>query len=158
MRLDAAQLVQECLAFDLAGQRLQLLKRPEFRPPAGQQVELLRVLIGRLGGDDANKQRVFDVGGLWVPNLQTVAEVQVRRMGGDLQDANRNRPVGVGFDARALRVFGPMTADGVADNLALSCLSIRPRLSELRRLGRIVPTGERRANASGKLATVWRLT
>ena len=63
-----------------------------------------------------------------------------------------------GMVERALRVFGPMTADGVADNLALSCLSIRPRLSELRRLGKIAPTGERRANASGKLATVWRLT
>ena len=49
-----------------------------------------------------------------------------------------------------------LTADEVAQNLAQSILSIRPRLSELLALGKIVETSERRRNQSGKLATVWR--
>ena len=52
--------------------------------------------------------------------------------------------------------FLPMTADQVAMALGQSILSIRPRLSELLRLGKIVETSERRHNQSGKLATVWR--
>jgi predicted Rossmann fold nucleotide-binding protein DprA/Smf involved in DNA uptake len=50
----------------------------------------------------------------------------------------------------------PLTADQVALCLGQSILSIRPRLSELLRLGKIVETSERRRNQSGKLATVWR--
>jgi predicted ArsR family transcriptional regulator len=50
----------------------------------------------------------------------------------------------------------PMTADEVAARLRRSILSIRPRLSELRSHGKIVPTGVLRANASGKKAKEWR--
>jgi hypothetical protein len=50
----------------------------------------------------------------------------------------------------------PSTADEVASALGLSVLTIRPRLSELRALGKIVPNGERRKNASGASAAVWR--
>lgn len=49
------------------------------------------------------------------------------------------------------------TADEIASHLALSVLSIRPRISELFRLGLIEKTGERRANESGQSAHVWRL-
>lgn len=51
----------------------------------------------------------------------------------------------------------PMTTDEVAAQYDLSVLSIRPRCSELRALGLIVKTGERRVNASGCTANVWRL-
>lgn len=51
----------------------------------------------------------------------------------------------------------PMTADEIAERLGRSPLSIRPRVSELRALGRIVATGERRRNASGMSAAVWAL-
>lgn len=50
----------------------------------------------------------------------------------------------------------PSTADEVAAALNKSVLAIRPRLSELNALGKIVETSERRRNTSGKLAAVWR--
>ena len=50
-----------------------------------------------------------------------------------------------------------LTADECAAEIGRSRLSIRPRLAELARLGKIVDTGETRANVeSGKQATVWR--
>jgi predicted ArsR family transcriptional regulator len=48
------------------------------------------------------------------------------------------------------------TADEVADQLGVSFLSVRPRLSELRRSELIEPTAERRKNKSGMLARCWR--
>jgi len=51
----------------------------------------------------------------------------------------------------------PMTADEVATAIDRSVLSVRPRVSELKRLGTIEKTGERRTNESGMAAHVWRL-
>ncbi|SHN66584.1 hypothetical protein SAMN05444170_1000 [Bradyrhizobium erythrophlei] len=48
-----------------------------------------------------------------------------------------------------------LSADAVADRLGKSVLSVRPRVSELRRLGEIQPTTQRVKNASGMSATVW---
>ncbi len=56
-----------------------------------------------------------------------------------------------------LRTFGPQTADECAEELGKSVLTIRPRFSELLRLGLIEDTGLRRPNASGHRATVWRI-
>lgn len=56
----------------------------------------------------------------------------------------------------ALKQVGPKTADELADYLNESPLSIRPRFSELNKLGAIVDTGERRRNRSGNTAKVWR--
>lgn len=50
----------------------------------------------------------------------------------------------------------PSTADEVALAIGKTVLATRPRLSELSALGLIVETSERRRNASGKLAAVWR--
>jgi hypothetical protein len=50
-----------------------------------------------------------------------------------------------------------VTTDEAADFLHKSVLAIRPRFSELRALGMIEPTGERRINASGMSAIVWRI-
>ena len=50
-----------------------------------------------------------------------------------------------------------LTADEIAKTLNLSVLSVRPRVSELRRNGEIEQTGGRRKNDSGMTATVWRL-
>lgn len=50
-----------------------------------------------------------------------------------------------------------LTADEVAQRLNLSVLSVRPRVSELNKFGWIVKTGERRKNASGMSAAVWRV-
>lgn len=51
----------------------------------------------------------------------------------------------------------PGTADEIAARLGLSILSTRPRLTELKRMGRICDTGERRPNASGRSAAVLKL-
>lgn len=48
-----------------------------------------------------------------------------------------------------------LTADQCADRLNEGVLSIRPRLSELRRFGLIMDSGRRGVNASGKRAVVW---
>ena len=59
--------------------------------------------------------------------------------------------------ARALCVRD-MTADECAMELERSILAVRPRLSELRALHMIEPTGERRRNERGHSVQVWRLT
>lgn len=50
-----------------------------------------------------------------------------------------------------------VTADEIAAELRMSVLTVRPRVSELRRLGEIRPTGDRRCNASGMTASTWRV-
>jgi hypothetical protein len=49
------------------------------------------------------------------------------------------------------------TADEIAARLNLSVLQVRPRVSELGRLGLIIQTADRRENASGMSARVWKL-
>ena len=49
-----------------------------------------------------------------------------------------------------------MTADEVAAELGESILSIRPRVSELKRQGLVEKTEHRRRNSSGMSASVWR--
>jgi predicted ArsR family transcriptional regulator len=49
-----------------------------------------------------------------------------------------------------------ISADEIAKTLNRSVLSIRPRVSELKRQGLIRETGERRRNESGMTAGVWR--
>ncbi len=48
------------------------------------------------------------------------------------------------------------TADQIAGRLGKSILSVRPRVAELHRGGKIVNTGARGKNASGMTATAWR--
>ncbi|MBB5045939.1 hypothetical protein HNR60_000674 [Rhodopseudomonas rhenobacensis] len=50
-----------------------------------------------------------------------------------------------------------VTADEIAAALGMSVLTVRPRVSELRRLGEISATGDRRCNASGMTASTWRV-
>jgi DNA-binding transcriptional regulator LsrR (DeoR family) len=48
-----------------------------------------------------------------------------------------------------------LTADELAARLELDRWSIQPRTTELRRRGLIRDSGQRRRNATGKLAIVW---
>ena len=59
---------------------------------------------------------------------------------------------------RCFRIISqiPMTADEVAETMEKSVLSVRPRIAELSKLGKIEDSGRRRTNESGKVATVWR--
>jgi DNA-binding IclR family transcriptional regulator len=50
---------------------------------------------------------------------------------------------------------GGLTADEIAHKLNRSILSVRPRVSELRRLGEIKQSGSRGKNESGMSATIW---
>ena len=51
----------------------------------------------------------------------------------------------------------PMTADELAARLDLSILYVRPRVSELVTRGRLVASGKRGRNASGKRAAKWKV-
>lgn len=51
----------------------------------------------------------------------------------------------------------PMTADEVAEELALPVTSVRPRVSQLAKLGLIVDTGIRKENEAGNPMIVWRI-
>ena len=52
---------------------------------------------------------------------------------------------------------GPMTCDEVADVLQASPFTIRPRISELHKAGRVADSGQRRALRSGKRGIVWKV-
>ncbi|RMC33735.1 hypothetical protein [Paracoccus alkanivorans] len=54
-------------------------------------------------------------------------------------------------------VARPMTADEVAKAMRLSVLSIRPRISELAKAGKLIDAGERGRNASGRSAVRWKI-
>ena len=58
---------------------------------------------------------------------------------------------------RSLLVYGDLTPDQIAGMLGLSVLSIRPRLTELKKLGLVVKVdGVTRVNSSGRNAAVLR--
>tara|TARA_R110002020_G_scaffold189481_4_gene388678 strand:- start:2344 stop:2670 length:327 start_codon:yes stop_codon:yes gene_type:complete len=69
------------------------------------------------------------------------------------------KPFALNLRERCFRVIGkmPMTADEVAETVEKSILSVRPRIAELAKLGKIEDSGNRRTNESGKDATVWRI-
>jgi predicted transcriptional regulator len=54
-----------------------------------------------------------------------------------------------------IRAQRPMTADEIATEMKRSILSVRPRVSELHRLGMVRPTGGRSKNDSGMSAALW---
>jgi predicted ArsR family transcriptional regulator len=57
-----------------------------------------------------------------------------------------------------LRKHGNLTAHELACEMKMSKDITSPRLSELREMGRIVPSGQRRKNESGRSAIAWRST
>jgi hypothetical protein len=50
---------------------------------------------------------------------------------------------------------GDSTADESAARLAMDILTVRPRFSELRKLGKVIATDKRRPSSRGTLSTVW---
>jgi DNA-binding MarR family transcriptional regulator len=84
-------------------------------------------------GPDGTSQDAADAIAPSVPNLQRLA-------------------------MRALARLGEATPIETTAATGLTREAIQPRLSELRRLGMVEPTGDRRQNPSGKWAAVLRLT
>jgi hypothetical protein len=86
---------------------------------------------------------------------------QAGHRGVDTSAAAAESVDGAGLRAAVLDVLhrcGPQTADEAAGWLGRSVLSIRPRFTELLRFRQIHRTGERRANASGRMAHVFSVT
>jgi DNA-directed RNA polymerase specialized sigma24 family protein len=54
-----------------------------------------------------------------------------------------------------IKALRSATADEVAEAMAVSLLTVRPRVSELHRTGKLRDTGMRRPTASGHSAVVW---
>jgi hypothetical protein len=87
-----------------------------------------------------------DAPGFKAPGPSEDAATAIAPIAGNLRDQVReviaNSPSGI-------------TADGVARELGRSILSVRPRVSELRRLGEIRQSGARGKNESGMTASIW---
>ena len=60
------------------------------------------------------------------------------------------------FDAISGAGRHGMTPDECAEATGLPILSVRPRITELRKAGQVAPTGHRRKNKGGRTAIVWR--
>ena len=76
------------------------------------------------------------------------------------QAADHLTPKVLNIRGRVLHCFGQhknLTADEASKKLNLDRLTIRPRVAELVRMGKLIDTGIRRANASGRNATVWEI-
>ena len=71
-------------------------------------------------------------------------------------DAITDRAAPLRAAVRAALRADKLTADECAAVLGQSVLSIRPRVTELFKMGEIEDAGERRKNASGRNAIVWR--
>src|SRR3954471_15618096 len=73
--------------------------------------------------------------------------------------ADSMKPTAAHLQSKCLKALakGQMSADECAVDIGEGILSIRPRFSELLRMGKLVDTGLRRRNDSGRSAKVWRL-
>lgn len=91
--------------------------------------------------------------------LATYPEAAGFKVAGPSKESARSTPARI-LQSRVLQYFHDngadgLTADECAEGLSESILSVRPRLSELRRAGILIDSGLRRKNFSGKSATVW---
>ncbi|RJE82970.1 helix-turn-helix domain-containing protein [Paracoccus onubensis] len=57
-----------------------------------------------------------------------------------------------------IAIGSPLTADEIAKVMNLSVLTVRPRISELAKAGKLVDSGKRGTNASGRSAVRWRVS
>lgn len=88
------------------------------------------------------------------------SEPGFKKRGTSAQAAREMRKAAPTLRDRALEVLQnyAMNADEIAHALGVSPLAIRPRITELLKMGKIRDTGNTRTNDSGKLATVWAAT
>lgn len=99
-----------------------------------------------------------DVAGTLVPRYPQIPGSK-RQDGTSFAAAKAMSPVAPTLRDSVLAVLRQRnaTADEVAAAIGKTGLATRPRLSELSAAGLIVETSDRRPNASGKSAAVWRI-
>jgi hypothetical protein len=91
----------------------------------------------------------------WSTSYPHVPGFKARSTSKDAAEAVGSRAVALRSAVLTQITASAATADEVANRLGESVLAIRPRVSELSRMGKIMDSGLRRANASGKSAIVW---
>ncbi len=71
--------------------------------------------------------------------------------------AESMKPTAAYLQSKCLKALreANLTADEIADIIGETPFSTRPRLTELKALGKVADAGYRRANASGRSARVW---
>lgn len=95
--------------------------------------------------------------------MQTYPQTPGYKVGGPSQEAASKVALKApNLRDKAVEIFSQhhrlgLTADELAFLLNVSVLSIRPRLSELLRMGVIEDSGDRRKNNFKSTCTVWRL-
>ena len=101
----------------------------------------------RLGGGTMGKLECYPDG----PGYQaTDTSRQAAEAIADIAPTLRDRALGI-----VTAALDGVTADQVAGALEASVLSIRPRIAELNLTGKIIDSGRRRSNRSGRRAIVW---
>jgi len=99
-------------------------------------------------------------------SMETIGDLASAMVAAAERHTRKTRLSGV---MRALKVRGEVlayledhpegaTADEIAYELKYSILTVRPRVSELRKMGLITDTEKRRPNTSGRNAIVWKRT
>ena len=80
-----------------------------------------------------------------------------KREGTSKEAAESIAPKAEDLRSKVMRMLraGNMTADEIVTLLEVDKLSIRPRVSELVKMGKVFDTGYRHRNGSGKKAIVW---
>jgi predicted ArsR family transcriptional regulator len=93
----------------------------------------------------------------WSDQYPSVPGFKARDTSRNAAEAVRGRAVALRAACLTQLTASAATADEIASRLGESVLAIRPRVSELARMGKIADSGERRPNASGRNAIVWRV-
>lgn len=60
--------------------------------------------------------------------------------------------------AEVLRLYGPLGAEEIGDELGLQPYKVRKRLSDLERMGQAAPTGDTRRTKENREERIWSLT
>jgi hypothetical protein len=127
-------------------QQLLLPQRGHFTPPVKLATD-----TSAAAGESLGIHRAGDLASALMPLLRR--QVSKTRLAGVMLAVEIRGKV---FQYLAEHSAGA-TADEIAAALNYSILTIRPRVSELNKQGRIVDSGLRRPNASGRNAIVWRI-
>lgn len=134
-------------------QELRLQERGRFTPPLKLATDTSRAAAESVGVTRGGDMPA-SIGNLAQSMVGVLARHQKRvALGGVMLAVQIRREV---FDWLRAHPEGA-TADEIAAAMNRSILTIRPRVSELNRMKKIIDSTGRRKNASGRNAIVWRI-